>query len=415
MSIEPDVAGANPQSLKRRTRTFWPILPLVPHKILHLDLDAFFCAVEEGRDPSLRGVAFAVGGRPEERGVVSSCSYAARKFGVHSALPMSRAVKLCPGLIIVRSRHHVYEEVSEKVMTLLRNTTPLVEQISIDEAFLDVSDMPEPGETLARQLQAAIRDELSLPASLGMASNKLVAKIATDVGKAASRTGDYPNAVLAVPPGEEATFLAPLPTRALWGVGPKTAERLKAMGIGTIGDIARWPEADLARRFGKLGHELSGHARGLDDRPVVTSRDTKSISQEITFARDIAEGKQLRKTLRELSEQVGRRLRASGLAGATIRLKLRWPDFTTLSRQITLPQPTDQDDEIAEAVMRLFDAEWKPGRPVRLLGVAAAGLGPLSQQLNLWDGDSEKRRRLQSVVDELRDRFGDDVMKRGSG
>jgi DNA polymerase-4 len=387
----------------------------MPRKILHLDLDAFYCAVEELRDPSLRGVAFAVGGKPEERGVVSSCSYAARKFGVHSALPMSRAIKLCPGLTIVRSRHHLYEEVSEKVMALLRNTTPLVEQISIDEAFLDVSDMAEPGEVLARQLQAAIRDELGLPSSLGVATNKLVAKIATDVGKAASRTGDYPNAVLAVPPGEEAAFLAPLPTRALWGIGPKTAERLKGMDITTIGDIARWPEADLARRFGKAGDEMAAHARGLDDRPVVTAHDAKSISQEITFSRDIADGKQLRQTLRELSEQVGRRLRASGLAAATIKLKLRWPDFTTLSRQTTLLQPTDQDDEIATAVIELFDNEWRPNRPVRLLGVAAAGLGPLSQQLTLWENDSEKRRRLQSVLDDLRDKFGDHIVRRGSG
>ncbi|MBI4771414.1 MAG: DNA polymerase IV, partial [Chloroflexi bacterium] len=206
----------------------------MPRKILHLDLDAFFCAVEEQRDPALRGQAFAVGGRPEARGVVASCSYAARRFGVRSAMPMARAVKLCSGLIIVPSRHKVYSDVSRQVMERLYDLTPLVEQISIDEAFLDVSDLPESGEALARRLQATMRDELRLPCSLGVATNKLVAKIASDVGKAAARTGAPPNAILVVPPGEEAAFLAPLPAAALWGVGPKTATRLAGLGIHTI-------------------------------------------------------------------------------------------------------------------------------------------------------------------------------------
>lgn len=384
-----------------------------PHKILHLDLDAFFCAVEEQRDPSLRGKAFAVGGRPGERGVVASCSYAARRYGVRSAMPMSRAIKLCPGLIIVSQRHRAYGQVSDQVMDRLGSITPLVEQISIDEAFLDVSDLPRPGESLARQLQAIIRDELGLPCSLGVATNKLVAKIATDVGKAAVRTGDYPNAIQVVPPGEEAAFLAPLPTQALWGVGPKTADQLARLGIKTIGDIARWPEADLARRFGKIGYELSRHARGIDDRPVVTSHETKSISQETTFVRDVSDGKVLRQTLRELSDQVGHRLRGSGLAGTTVKIKMRWPDFTTLTRQVTLPQPTDQDDEIDAAAEKLFEGEWRTGRAVRLLGVGVTGLGPPMRQLSLWDDTSEKQRRLLEAVDKLRDRYGDGIVRRG--
>ncbi|MBI3244733.1 MAG: DNA polymerase IV [Chloroflexi bacterium] len=383
-------------------------------KILHLDLDAFFCAVEEERDPGLRGKAFAVGGKPGERGVVASCSYAARQFGVRSAMPMSRAVKLCPGLLIVPSRHRVYQTISQKVMERLGKLTPLVEQISIDEAFLDMSDLPQSGETLARKLQTLIRDELGLPCSVGVATNKLIAKIATDVGKAANKTGGYPNAIRVVPPGQEASFLAPLPVQALWGVGPKTAEALARLGLHTIGDIARWPEADLARRFGKMGAEIAARARGLDDRPVVTGHEAKSISQETTFVRDVKGGKALRDTLRDLSDQVGRRLRQSELSGTTVKLKLRWPDFTTLSRQTTLSQPTDQGDEIYNAVLRLFDEVWRPGKAVRLLGVAVTGLGNPAQQLSLLDDGSEKKRRLQNTIDDLRERFGSRAVQRAS-
>ncbi len=386
----------------------------MPRKILHLDLDAFYCAVEEQRDPSLRGQPFAVGGRPEERGVVSSCSYAARRFGVRSAMPMARALRLCPRLIVVPARHKAYAEVSRQVMERLYALTPLVEQISIDEAFLDVSDLPESGETIARRLQAQIRDELGLPCSLGVAANKLVAKIASDVGKAASQTGGPPNAIQVVPPGREAEFLAPLPVIALWGVGPKTTARLEALGIRTIGDLARQAEADLVRRFGKVGADLRRHAQGLDDRPIVTTREAKSISQETTFARDVRDGGALRRTLRSLSEQVGRRLRQEGLSGATIKLKIRWPDFTTPTRQITLSQPTDQGDVIYATALKLFEQVWKTGQPVRLIGVGVSGLGPRSRQLGLWETGTEKNERLLEAVDRLRERFGENAVRRGS-
>ena len=384
-------------------------------KILHLDLDAFFCAVEELRDPSLRGQPFAVGGHPEERGVVASCSYAARRFGLRSAMPMARAVKLCPGLLIIPARHKVYSEVSEQVMARLHALTPLVEQISIDEAFLDVTDLPEPGEALARRLQTAIRGELGLPCSLGVAANKLVAKVATEVGKATNRTGTYPNAITIVPPGEEAAFLAPLPVEMLWGVGPKTAVRLAALEIHTIGDVARWPEGDLARRFGKMGQEFSLRAKGIDDRPVVTMRVAKSVSQETTFVRDVSDGEALRRTLRELSEGVGRQLRREPLTGSTVRLKLRWANFTTLTRQTRLSQPTDRDDVIYAAAVQLFERVWRAGKPVRLLGVGVADLRPplRAGQLSLWDDGSEKQRRLQAAVDALRERFGEQVVRRG--
>ncbi len=266
-------------------------------KIIHLDLDAFFCAVEEQRMPPLQGKAFAVGGQPEDRGVVASCSYPARQHRVHSALPMAQAVKLCPNLIIIPANHREYRAVSRRVMARLHKLTPLVEQISIDEAFLDVSDLPEPAEVLARRLQASIRSELGLPCSLGMATSKLVAKIANNVGKASARGDGPPNAILIVPPGQEREFLQPLPCDALWGVGPKTAERLAALGMHTIGDIARWPADNLRERFGRHGYDLAQHANGIDNRPVVTQHEPKSVSQETTFVRDVSDGVVLRQTL----------------------------------------------------------------------------------------------------------------------
>jgi DNA polymerase-4 len=386
----------------------------MPRKILHLDLDAFFCAVEEQRNPDLRGQPFAVGGQPDERGVVASCSYAARRLGVRSAMPMTRAVKLCPNLIIVASDHNAYQAVSRQVMAILHDLTPLVEQISIDEAFLDVTDLPEPAAFLARRLQQTIQDRLKLPCSLGVASNKLVAKIANNVGKDSVRTGGAPNAITVVPPGQEAAFLAPLPVKELWGVGPKTAAQLAEIGLHTIGDIARWSEPDLGRRFGKLGHDLAQRAKGIDDRPVETEHEAKSISQEITFVRDINEERLLRETLRKLSEQVGHRLRQEALSGATIKLKIRWSDFTTLTRQLTLNQPTNLDKEIHAAIIQLFENVWPPGKRVRLLGVGVSNFEQPARQLGLWEANLEPDHRLQTTLDTIRERFGSQAVRRGS-
>jgi DNA polymerase IV len=385
----------------------------MPSLILHLDLDAFFCAVEETRDPGLRGKAFAVGGRPDERGVVASCSYPARQFGVRSAMPMARALRLCPNLLIISSRHAVYGEVSKQVMDRLRELTPSIEQISIDEAFLDISGLADSPENIARKLQAGIRDELGLPCSIGIASNKLVAKIATEVGKKAGKGAGPPFGLTIVPIGEEAAFLAPLPAEMLWGVGPKTSARLTDLGIRTIGDIAKWPENDMVRLFGENGRDLARHARGQDDRQIVTERETKSISQETTFSRDVRDDKVLEKTLREHSAQVGRKLRETNLAGFTIKLKIRWPDFTTLTRQVTLEHSTDQDAEIEKSALGLMKAVRKPGQAVRLIGVGVSGLGPPIRQLALWDTSSEKSRRLQEAVDELREKYGDKVIRHG--
>jgi DNA polymerase-4 len=381
--------------------------------ILHLDLDAFYCAVEENQNPSLRGKPFAVGGKPSERGVVSSCSYAARQFGVRSAMPMSRALRLCPGLIIVPGRHRLYSEASKQVMELLKELTPLLEQISIDEAFLDISDLSDPPERIARGLQVGIRDKLQLPCSIGIAPNKLVAKIATEVGKKAARGDKPPFALTIVPSGHEAEFLAPLPADMLWGVGPKTAARLNELGIHTIGDIVNWPEAELIRLFGENGREMARHARGQDDRPVVTEREIKSISQEITFSRDVRDDQSLEKTLIDLSAQVGRRLRKNDLAGTTVKLKIRWPDFTTLTRQVRLPGTTNLDNEIAESALGLLRKVRKSGQAVRLIGVGVSGLGQPMRQLELWETGDEKEHKLQEVLNELKEKYGDKVIKRG--
>ena len=384
-------------------------------KILHLDLDAFFCAVEELQDPALRGLPFAVGGKPDQRGVVSSCSYAARRFGVRSALPMSQAVRLCPNLLIRPPQFKAYHAASEQVMTRLHNLTPFVEQISIDEAFLDVTMLADGAEVIARRLQAQINTELGLPCSLGVASNKLVAKIANNIGKDRAGKDAPPNAIMVIPNGTEAEFLAPLGTRELWGVGPKTAEQLAKLGMKTIGDIARYPENRLIRQFGKHGEELAQRSKGIDTRPVETEGETKSVSKETTFTHDLQDAEVLKRTLRTLSDGVGRQLRKNGLSGTTVKIKLRWSDFTTLTRQVTLAHPTQHDNEIYEAALDLFSRTWLNGRAVRLLGVGVSSFEGGAFQTGLWDAPLPKQdTRLESVLDTLRDRFGENVVKRGS-
>jgi DNA polymerase-4 len=386
----------------------------MPRTILHVDLDAFFCSVEENENPALRGKPFAVGGKPNERGVVSSCSYAARAVGVRSAMPMSRAVQVCRELIVVPSRHSLYGEVSKQVMEKLHNLTGLVEQISIDEAFLDISDMCEPVERIARALQAGIKNDLHLPSSVGVASNKLVAKIANEVGKKSGKKKDEPPFGLTiVPAGEEAAFLNPLPADMLWGVGPKTSARLSELGIHTIGDIARWPQVELVKLFGENGRDLWQHANGIDNRPVTPESETKSISQEVTYNVDVSDEKTLEKTLREQAREVARQLRRNDLAGKTVKLKIRWKDFTTLTRQTTLPTSTDNEDEIFRAAVKLMKTARKQNQPVRLIGVGVSGIGEPIRQLSLWDTGNEKSRKLQEAMDKLQEKYGRDVIHKG--
>jgi DNA polymerase-4 len=292
-------------------------------------------------------------------------------------------------------------------MDLLRDSAPVVEQLSIDEAFLDLTNAPREGEEVARSLQKEIEARFSLPTSWGVATNKLVAKIASDVGK--------PMGLVVVPSGEEAKFLAPLPVDMLWGVGPKTRESLATLGVNTIGDLAGLPEPRLRAKFGERGLELAARAHGWDDRPVVEAREPKSMSAETTFASDHREEAFLARTLLRLSEEVGRRLRAEGYAGSTVRLKLRWPDFTTLTRQTQLDQPTDIDDEIYRVALELFRGVWRPGRAVRLLGVGVADLGPPIRQLELFNRTWLQDERLLAAVDRIRPKYGPDSLRRGPG
>lgn len=381
-------------------------------KILHLDLDAFFCAVEELHNPSLKGKPFAVGGQADRRGVVASCSYAARIFGVHSAMPMRRAQQLCPDLIVVSSRHGNYSQVSKQVMAII-DITPFIEKISIDEAFMEVTDLSEPLSEIARDLQQRVNREMNLPASLGGATNKLVAKIANDWGKSQKKSPEPPNAITIIPPGEESAFLAPLPVQSLWGVGPKTAGKLEAIGIKTIGALAKTPPETLTMMFGQYGSDLRRRAQGIDNRPLEMEHEVKSISNEVTFATDLVDQDRLLRVFRDLSEQVGRRLRKAALAGNTIQIKLRWADFTTITRQTTLISATNLDQEIYETAAALFKTNWPKWKPVRLIGVGVTNLGPPIHQLGLWSDDHQQKARLVKAVDDLRERFGKDIIQHG--
>jgi len=383
----------------------------MPRKIIHIDLDAFFCAVEALQNPSLVRKPYAVGGKPNERGVISSSSYSARCFGIRSAMPTALALQKCPELLVIKPNFQAYEEYSQLVMEFLKDITPLMEQVSIDEAFIDVSELPDSGEEIAKKIQFHINTDLKLPCSFGIASNKLVAKIANDVGKAAAKGQNPPNAITIVPVGKETEFLAPLPVEQLWGVGKKTAERLSALGINNIGELATYPDTELKRLLGKTGFDLSRRAKGIDDQPILLNHVRKSISQERTFAKDIDDEQCLLRTLFSLSETVSRQLRMKQLTGRTIRLKLRWPDFTTLTRQMTLTNPTDQSSRIYEVASLLFEKIWIKGNAVRLIGVGINNLESPSHQLTLW---KDTQSQLQSAVDNLKERFGEHVIVHGS-
>ncbi len=381
--------------------------------IIHLDLDAFFCAVEEKRDPALRGMAFAVGGDPAQRGVVASCSYAARQFGVRSAMPMARARERCPRLGVVVPNHAAYKKASRQVMAILHDLTSQVEQLSIDEAFLDISEIEVSPREVGQTLQGQIREKLNLPCSLGIASNKLVAKIATDVGKVSAPAGTPPQALTVIPPGQEAAFLAPLPTDMLWGVGPKTRERLHQLGMRTIGDVANYPVIELTQALGKHGYDLSKRAKGIDKRPIVTERKVKSISNEITFSRDKGRKGEILQELRRLSGKVARRLQAKGLRGRTVQIKVRWADFSTLTRQNTLPKGVDDYDTISQQAEALLEQVWTSEQAVRLVGVGVSNLDQEARQLNLWDPQVKKDRQLQETLAKLRHKFGEDIISEG--
>jgi DNA polymerase-4 len=368
--------------------------------ILHVDLDAFFAAVEQRDHPELRGKPVAVGlGGPNDRGVVSAASYEARKFGIHSAMPIRTARRLCPDCIFVPVDGAKYQRVSREVMAILRRFTPLVEPISIDEAFLDVTGSRAlfgDGEAIARLIKQAVRDELELTISVGVAATKLVAKIGSDLRK--------PDGLVVVEPGTEAAFLAPLPISRLWGVGPSTATALRDFGVATIGDLAALDRAALVRRFGKHGATLVDRAHGVDSDPVDNPDAAKSVSHEHTFDEDTADPEVLERTLLAMAEGVSGRLRHAGLKAGTVTVKIRDSGFHTVTRQRGLPEPSDLTEPIWRAAVELARPEIR-GKRIRLLGVAASGFG-VREQLGLFEAGDERQRRVVRAADEVRERFG---------
>ncbi len=377
-------------------------------RILHVDMDAFYASVEVLDDPSLAGKPVIVGGM-EGRGVVCSATYEARRYGVRSAMNVAQALRLCPTGIVVPPHFPRYAELSRQVMAIFHEITPLVEPLSIDEAFLDVSGARRlwgsPGE-IARGLRTRVKAETGLVCSVGVAATKHVAKIASTLSK--------PDGLLIVSEPDTAAFLAALPVRALWGVGPKAAETLENRGIHLVGDILASPQRVIERALGAAGGaRIWQLAHGLDPREVETEHIEKSISHEETFLHDTADRGMLRSELRRLSDRVATRLRGGGWEAAGIALKLRYADFTTISRSSTLPEPTDVGQRIGDVAIGLFDAV-DLSQPVRLIGVRAEKLRPGGAGgLALWD-DDEDWRRVDAALDDARDRFGGGAVTRAS-
>ncbi len=337
-----------------------------------VDLDAFYASVEEAEDPALVGKPLLIGGSPTSRGVVATASYAARKFGCRSAMPMSQAVRLCPNAVVMRPRFNLYRTYSERVMEILRRESELVQQMSVDEAYIDLTPVAgSMGEaaSIARRMQGHIRVDAGLPCSVGVAANKMVAKVACESGK--------PAGFVVVEPGDEARFLAERDVRALPGVGPRSAMRLKAHGFETLGQVAQGSPEALATVLGPWGVALRRRAMGEDDSPVATDRETKSISSEETFAEDISERAPLAAELEAMAGRVARSLERHGFVGRTVTLKLRRADFTTLTRSSSRESATAQADAILADALRLLDANWEEGEPVRLIGVGVSNLRPV--------------------------------------
>jgi len=382
-----------------------PVIVAPSRTILHVDLDAFFAAVEQRDHPELRGRPVIVGGGgPDDRGVVSTASYEARRSGVHSAMPLRTAAALCPDAVFVPVDGRRYQIASREVMAILRRFTPLVEPVSIDEAFLDVTASAAlfgDGEAIARRIKAAIQDEVRLTASVGVATTKLVAKIASDLRK--------PDGLVVVAPGDEAAFLAPLELRRLWGVGPRTAAALREQGIRTIGELAGLPTDVLVRRLGRHGATLHERALGIDPEPVHGGDPAKSIGHEHTFDVDTNDRETIERTLLAMAEGVSGRLRASGLRASTISVKVRDSAFRTVTRQRALAEPVDMTEEIWRVALELARPELR-GIRVRLVGVSASGLGA-AEQLSLF-GRDDRRRRAVEAADTIRRRYGERAVTR---
>jgi DNA polymerase IV len=377
-----------------------------PRALIHLDMDAFYASVEQRDDPKLRGRPVIVGG-DARRGVVLAASYEVRPFGVRSAMPMARALRLAPGAIVVRPRFSAYTAASERVFDILQTVTPLYEPLSLDEAFLDVTASRKlfgsPAE-IARGLRRRIAEEVGLPSSAGIAAVKLIAKIASDLAK--------PNGQLEVPGDQSATFLAPLPVARLPGIGPKSAKVFDAMGIATVGDLAAKDRGLLERRFGPSGRDLWDRAHGIDPRPVIADRDAKSVGAEETFDDDLAGAEALRPRVHAQALRVAHRLRRAGVRARTIQLKLKRADFTIVTRRVTLDEPTDDGQTIYREAARLLEREAP--RPTRLTGVSAQNLVPAAPpQMGLFAPPARPTDALNRALDAITSRFGPSAITTG--
>ncbi len=383
-------------------------------QILHVDMDAFFAAVEQRDHPEYRGKPVIVGADPKQgkgRGVVSTCSYEARKFGIHSAMPIIQAWKRCPDGIYVPPNGKLYSQVSKEIQAIFFEFTDLVEPLSIDEAFLDVTGsigLFKSGVEIARKIKQRILESQQLTASVGVAPNKFLSKIASDLEK--------PDGLVVVEEGKEKEFLAPLEISRLWGAGKKTVERLNGLGIHTIGDLQNLPEEVLKKKFGKMGRHFYLISRGIDDRNVVPDHGVKSVSNEMTFFEDVLDPEIIRRTLLRLAEKVAYRLRLQKLSGKTIHLKLRYEGFETHTRNRTIGNYTSNTQTIFNTVTQLFEESYQPGRRVRLLGVGVSQFGTeAGRQLSLFDAGEEKTDPLDELEDIVRNKFGKNAITRAGG
>jgi DNA polymerase-4 len=384
--------------------------------VFHVDMDAFFVSVEELFDPSLKDKPVVVGGQRHERGVVSAASYAARKFGVHSAMPLRTAAKLCPQAIFVEGHPDRYRDCSQKVHKVLESFSPQVEMVSIDEAYLDMTGTERlhgPPMLAAHKLHQKMKEETQLNCSIGIGSSRLIAKVCSGKAK--------PHGIFYVVPGQEAKFLAPLEVRDIPGVGKVTEQKLHGLGILTVGDVAKLKDSLLEQHLGKWGLALAGKARGEDagawfEGAIGEIEDAKSISHEHTYNQDTADPEQIESTLMRLSEMVARRLREQNFHARTLQLKLRYADFTTITRARTLEAPTQLDNEIFRQISRLFHDNWRKGAEVRLLGVQASSFGDFPEQGNLLRGAADdKWKQALSAVDRVRDKFGESSISLATG